>query len=102
MQLQLFSLRDLKAKLWLAPSAYRSQQDATRALVLAVAREDSDLARYPEDYQLYHVGSFDDESGIFSPCPPAHVIDLISCKEAAIKDYGSLGGKRVQQQPAAA
>lgn len=51
----------------------------------ALSSRDGEMARHPEDYELYHVGQFNVEEGKFSS--PAHPVLLLKggaiVKEAA-------------------
>lgn len=35
--------------------------------------DDNLLHRHPEHYQLFYIGLFDDESGLFEPVPPEFI-----------------------------
>jgi len=60
------SVYDVKAKLWSTPFYSHSAVVATRDFSAAV-RGDGAIAQFPQDYELYSIGRWSDETGIFSP-----------------------------------
>lgn len=42
---------------------------AVRAFGDEVSRVDSDMHKHPEDFELYELGTFDEESGVLVSCP---------------------------------
>lgn len=67
MLFNLFSVFDAKARVYLAPFVARSAVDAKRQLEAAKADPafmQTPVGQHPEDFELYQVGTFDDETGI--------------------------------------
>ena len=67
MRFALYSIRDVVSSVYLQPFVARSEVDAKRQL--AAAFDDPQFlatpaGRYPMDFHLYHVGHFDDDTGI--------------------------------------
>lgn len=73
----LFSVYDSKAEMHSPPMADRSIQSAIRRFTSEVASPESQLHHYPEDFALYNIGTFDDETG------EVHVNGRHLIKEAA-------------------
>lgn len=61
--MNIYALRDVKADTYIALHTVQSDVLAQRSLTEALANPNSDLARYPEDYQLYQLGEWDSNSG---------------------------------------
>lgn len=59
----LYSIKDLKAEQFgpIYPAA--NHQDALRAFSREVAREGSDLGKFPEDFVLHYIGAVDPNTG---------------------------------------
>ncbi|AZL82705.1 nonstructural protein [Apis mellifera associated microvirus 4] len=79
MRVQLFSVFDTKSRIYLAPFVARSQVDATRQIASSFRdpqMKDTPVGQNPEDFELFLVGSFDDESGDMSVCKPTFVANL--------------------------
>lgn len=65
----LFSVRDVVSGTYGVPFASQNSSTAVRSVAMEVNNDDarSVLHTHPDDFQLYHLGSFDDESSVFSP-----------------------------------
>lgn len=55
----LASIYDNKADTWTPPCVFHTKADALRAFTLAVTQTDSQIARHPEDFTLYCLGTWD-------------------------------------------
>lgn len=64
MQIQIFSIYDSKAEAYLPPFYSQNPRTALRQMVAAVTDASHQFCKYPEDYTLFHIGSFDDELGL--------------------------------------
>lgn len=63
--MKLYSIRDCKAEANLLPFCMRSRGEATRAFGDACKKNDgSPLATHPEDFFLFEIGSFDEQTGL--------------------------------------
>lgn len=73
-----FAIFDKKSGLYDFVQSFKSEADAVRACRSIVnSGKESLLAQYPSDYELYYVGSFDPEQGMFaSTQQPAFVVAL--------------------------
>lgn len=75
-KLQLFSVRDSKAMVFSQPFFQPSVPAAVRAFGASVNSGDGGLSQFPDDYSLYHLGEFDDESGVLIPLKEPHFLGL--------------------------
>ena len=57
---------------------------AIRSFTDEVNRKDSELQNHPEDYDLYEIGQWDDETAIYTPLEALRVITR--AQDIAIKD----------------
>lgn len=64
MDLKMYAIRDQKLEAFMTPMFFRSNGEAMRAFMDEVARPDSNLNRHPEDYVLYFVGTWADDTGM--------------------------------------
>lgn len=60
--LNLYAIKDVKADTFIALHPMQSDILAQRGLTEALGNQQSDLSRYPEDFQLYQVGEWDSNS----------------------------------------
>lgn len=66
----LFAAKDMKAGLFLQPNFQRSIPDAMRSWEVVANEGESMISKFPNDYRLYHLAEFNDETGqikIISP-----------------------------------
>lgn len=66
MIVKVFAVFDKKAEAFMAPFTFPNIGQGVRAFGDVVNRNGSGIARHPEDYDLYDLGSFNDASGEFS------------------------------------
>ena len=63
---QVFSIYDSKAEAHLQPFFMDTVGMATRAVQDCLSDPEHQFNRHPEDYTLFHLGTFDDANGEFS------------------------------------
>lgn len=63
MRLGIYSVYDSKAKAYLPPFFLPNDALAVRAVVGCTRDPDHSFAKFPLDYSLHKMGSFDDQSG---------------------------------------
>lgn len=71
MILNIFSVYDSKTKAYMQPYFSPTHGSALRAFTDEIANEQSLLAKHPEDFTLYHVGVWDDQTAQINPQDPA-------------------------------
>lgn len=72
----MFAVFDNKAGAHAAPFFATTIGLARRYFADAVNQPDHPLAKCPEDFTLFHLGHWDDETAIFTPMPQAHSLGL--------------------------
>lgn len=74
----LVSVFDKKAGTYSPPVAFEHVWAAMRAYSrLPQDRPDALLCKFPEDYDLYQVGEFDETSGGIVPVTPPHFLEFL-------------------------
>lgn len=63
MKLRLYSIYDKKTKIHFPPMYCHNRGDAMRTLERTFSKPGTVQHDYPEDYQIYDVGEFDDATG---------------------------------------
>ncbi len=66
MILQVFSVFDVKAEAYLPPFFMKTKGEAIRAFSASCNDPESMFSKYPLDYTLMAIGTFDDSSGVIS------------------------------------
>lgn len=70
MQLLAFAVHDDAVAAYMQPFFAPANGAAIRSFLDASANPDSPLSKHPQDYRLYRVGAFDDNTGMFTPEAP--------------------------------
>lgn len=82
--LQMYSIFDKKAAVYEKPFFVKHVAEATRALQASLEMPAGDrpwFAKYPAEFSLYYVGSFDPTNGMYMPTSegvPVWVIEVAS------------------------
>lgn len=66
MKFQLYSIFDTRSRVFLSPFVSRSDVDATRQIEASLKDpqvKSTPVGAYPQDFELYCLGIFDDDSG---------------------------------------
>lgn len=85
MILQIFSVFDTKLAAFNVPFFARTEADAVRSFADLVADPRTRVAQHREDYTLYKLGSFDDESGLLVPGTP---VAILTASAVAVNESG--------------
>lgn len=81
MKVNAYSVYDVKTNVYFPPTFSTNDAAACRGLTLAVMETRSPIRVYPDDFNLVHVGEFDDVSGAMTAIEPrfiASVRDLLA------------------------
>jgi len=75
---KMYAIRDAKAEAFLNPWFKVTHGEAERDFNAAVNNEETTLAKYPEDFDLYYLGDYDDNSGkLKSLDSPQHIVKAV-------------------------
>lgn len=66
--LNVYSVFDTQAQTYNVPFFMKKDGQALRAFIDITNDPKTDIHKHPTDYVLFRLGSFDDESGVISPC----------------------------------
>lgn len=81
MQNKVFAIRDTKAEAFHQPFFTKTVSEAERSFHQLVNDPQSLVAKYPEDYDLYMIGSYDTNTGGLTTLDtPQHIAKAISLK----------------------
>jgi hypothetical protein len=75
--MKLFTIRDHKAEFFHNPQAFRTVSEALRQFESEAKNENSMINKHPEDYTLYEIGEFNQDTGhlitleVIKPLAPA-------------------------------
>lgn len=75
---KVYSIRDAKGEIFNFPWFKITHGEAERDFATLCRDEKSMVAMYPEDYDLYYLGDWDDVSGKFEPLDtPQHIVKAV-------------------------
>jgi len=69
-------VKDTAARVFGTPFVVQAVAQAVRSLRDEVNSKEatSDLARHPDDFELYEIGSFDEDTGVITPTPEPIIV----------------------------
>lgn len=72
---KMFSIRDSKGEFYSSPFYKKTDAEAQRDFATLVRDGNNQVSKYPEDFDLYFIGTFDDITGkVDALATPHHVI----------------------------
>lgn len=74
MQYNVYSVYDVKAKFFVSPFMMLQDGEAIRAFSDEVNKDGSALNKHPEDYVLFKLAVFDQETGKYSSDAPVSLV----------------------------
>lgn len=79
--MKIFSIRDGKAECYYPPFFKKSMGEAERDFTELTRDEKSMVAKYPEDFDLYYLGDYNDLTGQIKPLDtPQHIVKAVQLK----------------------
>lgn len=99
MKLKVFSVFDSKIKLYGQPFYALSEKQVIFGFTESVNSSDpkSDVARWPEDYTLFELGEYEEETGTFNllsaPCSIVNGISLKKSVSSLVRSVPSQDGE---------
>lgn len=86
MQYKMFSIRDAKAEIFNPPYFNKSHGEAERNFRELVNDPKSMVSKYPEDFDLYYLGTYDDGTGKMECLDtPQHLMKAIQIKREPLQ-----------------
>lgn len=81
MELKMFCVYDSKSKAYGTPFFAKTSGEAERSFQQAVRDPKTLISQYPEDFDLFHTGSFDELTGrLIALDSPVHMIKAVQLK----------------------
>lgn len=73
---EIFTVYDSAAKRYLQPFFAPTLEVAIRMFRELANKPEHQFGKYPSDYELRHIGSFDGETGTVTPADPTHSLGV--------------------------
>lgn len=97
MKTSIFSVFDSKLAVYNTPFFMQREQAAIRSFTDAVNDPQTTLNKHPEDYTLFHIGDFDDDTGELIPVHPRGLITASAVVRPAGLSNGAGGVVSVEK-----
>ena len=81
MNLNIYSIRDLKIEAYSQPFYSHTHGSALRAFADHVNEAGSAPNKHPEDFALFHLGTFNDQTGEITGQQPRHIGEAIEYRK---------------------
>lgn len=91
--IRVFAVYDMKMKGFMQPFFCQNSAVATRMFVDSVNGDQNIISKHPEDFALYEVGMWDEETGLLTPLDPKTNLGLASSFVELIKSKGNGDGR---------
>lgn len=81
---KIFAVRDSKAEYFNPPMFFHTIGEAERAFKHTASKQDNSIGQFPQDFDLWLLGEYDDQTGKIQQQEPMHLINgaLISNQNA--------------------
>ena len=86
MKLFMYSIFDVAAGVYDRPVVGRSDLEAVRVFTDMCNTAEHPVGKHPDDYTLFRIGIWDDNSGEIKPCAPEKVINGLEALAASQKN----------------
>lgn len=82
-KLQIYTIRDKKMGTHLRPMYVPHLVEIQRNLITVLQDEKSTIAKFPSDYELYQLGTFDEETAVYElETKPTFIMNMTDLKES--------------------
>ena len=83
---KIFVIKDEKSGAYYDPFTMGNTVDAQRTFMQAMKTEKSMISQYPEDFNLYNIGEYDELKGMITATAPVMILTGKEAKEASRKE----------------
>jgi hypothetical protein len=82
MTLKTYAIRDAKAEVFNTPFYQKTHGEAERSFKQLVSDAQSMVSKFPDDYDLYYLGEYDDQTGKLHPIDtPQHIVKAVQLQQ---------------------
>lgn len=95
--MKIITIYDSKAKAYLTPFFSRNTATAIREITAVVNSPDHNFCQHAEDFGLFDLGEYDEQTGKITSSPPVHIINLIELKTFDDRQISLLDTKKSEE-----
>lgn len=78
--LNIYTLRDTRTEAFQRPIFLQNRAVLERSIHDALSDENNMICLHPEDYQIYSLGTYDEQTGEIKATPATHLFNAIDLK----------------------
>lgn len=90
MKIQYYCIRDIKSNTFNRPFGGLTVEQVKRSIYSSIAQGNSEIAQFPEDFELYLIAEFDDKTGVITGQKP---VMICNCREI-VASYERMRGAK--------
>lgn len=90
MKIQYYCIRDIKSNTFNRPFGGLTVDQVKRSIYSSIAQGNSEIAQFPEDFELYLIADFDEKTGVITGQKP---VMICNCREI-VATYERLRGAK--------
>lgn len=98
MILQAYAIYDSKAEAYMQPFFVRNDGEALRGFMDGMDNEQSPFHKWPQDYTLFKLGRYDDETGKIDACTPISLGNGLELRKPTRDETKANGRQQVPTQ----
>lgn len=92
MKLFVYSIFDKGVQAFMSPFYTRAQGEAVRVFEQLINDKNTNCSKWPADFTMYRLGSYDDSNGFFECSEPVRVITGMEVLNQAIQSEAAIPG----------
>lgn len=97
MNLKMYSIRDSKGEVYNTPFFQKTHGEAERSFRQLASDEKSLVWKYPDDFDLYFIGEWCDQTGVLTPLQtPQHILKAVQLPPLPPKHASNLEAIKTQ------
>ena len=97
--MKIFTIYDSKATAYLQPFFSKTEQTAVRDVTTIVNEPNSNFNLHAEDFSLFTIGKYDEDSGKITAKNPEHIVNLIALRnDNTIPNLQAIEGGKTDEE----
>jgi hypothetical protein len=85
MLLKIYTIRDSKAEVYTTPFYKKTHGEAERDFRSMSNDDKTTINKYPEDFDLYYLGEYNDNTGFIESLEtPQHIVKAVNCLQTSV------------------
>lgn len=78
--LKIYAIRDTKINAYARPFFLQNESILERSIQDALSDPEQTITKHPEDFAVFHLGEYEEETGKITAIPPEHLFNVVDRK----------------------